>query len=60
MVPHKTARGADAMSKLKVFDGCPAPFDTKKKVCVPQALKNLRMKNHRKFCVLVLILKFII
>lgn len=27
MVPHKTDRGAEAMKRLKVFDGCPTPYD---------------------------------
>ena len=27
MVPHKTAKGAAALSKLKVFEGIPPPYD---------------------------------
>merc|ERR1719213_262176 len=50
MLPHKTPRGAIALSKLKVFDGMPAPFDRKKRAVVPDALKVLRMKSYRKFC----------
>lgn len=38
--------------RLKVFEGVPAPYDTKKRKVVNEALKNLRMKNHRKFCLL--------
>lgn len=49
MLPHKTPRGAVALSKLKVFDGIPNPFDRKKRVVVPDALKVLRMKSYRKF-----------
>lgn len=52
MIPHKTARGQAALDRLKVFDGMPHPYDLKKKVVVPQALKVLRMKPHRKFCML--------
>lgn len=52
MIPHKTARGAAALDRLKVFDGCPHPYDFKKKMVIPQALKVLRIKSHRKFCVL--------
>lgn len=52
MLPHKSARGAAALDRLKVFDGMPHPYDTKKKQVVPQALKCLRMKPHRKYCVL--------
>jgi large subunit ribosomal protein L13Ae len=35
---------------LKVFDGVPAPYDTRKKQVVPAALKVLRLKNFRKYC----------
>jgi len=52
MVPHKTARGAAALDRLTVFEGCPHPYDTKKKLVCPQALKVLRIKPYRKFCVL--------
>lgn len=27
MIPHKTKRGAEAMNRLKVFDGVPPPYD---------------------------------
>merc|ERR1712216_575167 len=49
MVPHKTTRGALAMDRLKTFEGIPSPFDEKKRVVIPSALKCLRLKNHRKF-----------
>ncbi|KAL8278892.1 hypothetical protein RQP46_008763 [Phenoliferia psychrophenolica] len=50
MVPHKTARGAAALERLKLFEGMPPPFDKKKKMVVPQALRVLRLKPGRKFC----------
>jgi len=50
MIPHKTARGAAAMERLKVFEGVPAPYDKKKRVVVPQALRILRLKPGRKYC----------
>merc|ERR1711957_778598 len=50
MLPHKRARGAAALNRLKVFEGIPFPYDHKKRVVVPQALKCLRLKSHRKFC----------
>ncbi|KAG8630123.1 hypothetical protein KVT40_001742 [Elsinoe batatas] len=50
MIPHKTARGAAAMERLKVFEGVPPPYDTKKRVVVPQALRVLRLKPGRKYC----------
>ncbi|KAF2222737.1 ribosomal protein L13 domain-containing protein [Elsinoe ampelina] len=50
MIPHKTARGAAAMERLKVFEGVPPPYDNKKRVVVPQALRVLRLKPGRKYC----------
>lgn len=50
MVPHKTPRGAAAMERLKVFEGVPPPYDKKKRMVVPQALRVLRLKPGRKFC----------
>jgi len=50
MIPHKTARGAAALERLKVFEGIPHPFNKVKRVVVPGALKTLRLKPGRKFC----------
>lgn len=50
MIPHKTERGAKAMERLKVFEGVPPPYDRKKRVVVPQALRILRLKPGRKYC----------
>ena len=50
MLPHKTTRGSLALDRLKTFDGVPSPYDEKKRVVVPAALKCLRLKNHRKYC----------
>ena len=50
MIPHKTARGAAAMERLKVFEGVPPPYDKVKRVVVPQALRVLRLKPGRKYC----------
>merc|ERR1712072_980274 len=50
MVPHKTARGAAALERLKTYEGVPHPFDRKKRMVVPAALKVLRLKPERKFC----------
>lgn len=44
MIPHKRAHGAEALRRLKVFEGVPAPYDTVRKVVVPSALKVLRLK----------------
>lgn len=50
MLPHKTARGAAAITRLKLFEGCPPPYDRKKKMVVPEALRVLRLKPGRKYC----------
>ncbi|KIW01173.1 60S ribosomal protein L16 [Verruconis gallopava] len=50
MIPHKTARGAAAMERLKTFEGIPPPYDTQKRMVVPQALRVLRLKPGRKYC----------
>ncbi len=50
MIPHKTARGAAALERLSVFEGIPPPYDKKKRVVVPQALRILRLKPGRKYC----------
>lgn len=52
MVAHKTARGKAAMERLKVFEGVPPPYDKKKRVVVPQALRVLRLKQGRKYTTL--------
>ncbi|KAG7662601.1 RPL16A [[Candida] subhashii] len=49
MMPHKTARGKAALERLKVFEGVPPPYDKKKRVVVPQALRVLRLKQGRKY-----------
>lgn len=50
MIPHKTARGAAALERLKVFEGVPPPYDKKQRLVVPQALRVLRLKPGRKYC----------
>merc|ERR1712077_51985 len=50
MVPHKTERGKEALKRLQTFEGVPPPYDKKKKMVIPSALKVLRPKSGRKFC----------
>lgn len=50
MLPHKTARGKAALQRLKVFEGIPYPYDAKKRMVVPEALKVVRIKSFRKTC----------
>ena len=50
MLPHKSPRGKAALQRLKVFEGIPFPYDQKKRMVVPEALKVLRIKSHRNTC----------
>ena len=43
MVPQKTKRGQAALDRLKCFEGIPAPYDTQKRMVIPDALKVLRL-----------------
>merc|ERR1712088_936130 len=52
MVPHKSERGKAALKRLQCFEGVPPPYDKKKKMVIPSALKVLRLKHGRRFCVL--------
>jgi large subunit ribosomal protein L13Ae len=52
MIPHKTARGAAALERVKVFEGIPPPYDKLKRLVVPSALRVLRLKPGRKFTVM--------
>ncbi|XP_029586543.1 large ribosomal subunit protein uL13 isoform X1 [Salmo trutta] len=52
MLPHKTKRGQAALERLKVFDGVPPPYDKRKRMVVPAALKIVRLKPTRKFALL--------
>merc|ERR1712241_1051915 len=50
MLPHKTARGKEALGRLKVFEGVPPPYDKKKRMVVPSALRVVRLHATRKYC----------
>lgn len=52
MVSRKTKRGMAALERLKVFEGIPPPYDKKKRVVVPSALRIMRLKPGRKFTTL--------
>mmetsp|Transcript_736 Transcript_736/g.1036 ORF Transcript_736/g.1036 Transcript_736/m.1036 type:complete len:203 (+) Transcript_736:79-687(+) len=52
MVPHMSARGTEALSRLSTFEGIPEPFDKKKRQVVPAALRVMRLKPIREFTVL--------
>jgi large subunit ribosomal protein L13Ae len=50
MLPHKTERGAAALTRLKVFEGIPAPYDKIKRMVVPGALTVSKLKPGRDVC----------
>ena len=50
MCPHKTKRGKASLERLKVFEGIPAPYDKIKRVVVPSAMRDLKLKPRRAFC----------
>ena len=50
MLPHKSPKGKAALQRLKVFEGIPFPYDQKKRMVVPEALKCLRIKPQRNTC----------
>ena len=50
MLPHKMPRGAAALGKLKVFEGVPFPYDQKKRMVMPDALRTLRLQARRPYC----------
>merc|ERR1711945_88132 len=52
MTPHKTERGKDALKRLQTFEGVPPPYDKKKLMVIPSALKVLRLKHGRRYCTL--------
>lgn len=49
MLPHKTKRGTAALNRLKVFEGCPEPYNKQKKMTVPAAMRVLRLKPGRAY-----------
>ena len=50
MLPHKFALGAAALGRLRVFEGIPFPYDHKKRMVIPDALKVIRLKPERHYC----------
>jgi len=52
MVNQKSQRGQDALSRLSCFEGIPHPYDKKKRQVIPAALRVLRLKPGRNYCVL--------
>ena len=52
MVPHKTKRGMEALKRLKLYEGMPPPYNKQKRMVVPSALRVLKLKPGRKYCVL--------
>lgn len=52
MLPHNNKRGKEALGRLKAFEGIPPPYNTRKRMIVPSALRIIRLKPGRKVSVL--------
>lgn len=48
MLPHKTERGKQALRRLKAYEGIPPPYDRRKRLVVPGALRVICLKPGRK------------
>merc|ERR1711966_349038 len=49
MIPHKLYRGSAAFQRVKAVEGVPEPFNSVKKMVVPDALRIQRLRPGRKF-----------
>ena len=52
MLPRYLKKGEAALSRLKVFEGIPSPYDHMKRMVVPSALKASMLKPYRPFTIL--------
>ncbi|KAL4661720.1 hypothetical protein H8957_015286 [Semnopithecus entellus] len=52
MLPREIKGGQAALDRLRVFGGIPPPYDKKKRMVVPAALKVVCLKPTRKFACL--------
>merc|ERR1711965_818231 len=49
MLPHKQYRGSAAFHRIKCVEGVPEPFNSMKRMVVPDALRVTRLRPGRKF-----------
>merc|ERR1712233_92156 len=52
MVPHKLWRGANAMARLKCYEGVPRPYDKKKRMAIPYAVRSVQLRPDRAYTTL--------
>ncbi|XP_022192849.1 60S ribosomal protein L13a [Nilaparvata lugens] len=50
MIPHKTDRGKKALKRLKAYEGIPPPWDHRKRMVVPGAMRIVCLKPGRTYC----------
>ncbi|KAL1138672.1 hypothetical protein AAG570_008734 [Ranatra chinensis] len=50
MVPHKLERGKAALRRLKLYEGVPPPYDKRKRLVVPSAMRVMCLKPGRAYC----------
>ncbi|KAJ6941732.1 60S ribosomal protein L13a-4-like [Populus alba x Populus x berolinensis] len=48
----RTVRGEAALARLKAYEGIPPPYDKKKRMVIPDALKVLRLQKGHEYCLL--------
>lgn len=51
-MPHKLKRGDDALTRLRVYEGVPPPYDKVKRKIVPPAMRILKLAPGRDYCTL--------
>lgn len=52
MVPHKIERGKSALRRIKLYEGIPPPYDKRKRMVVPSAMRVICLKPGRAYCLL--------
>ena len=50
MLPHKTKRGAHALSKLETYEGVPPKYNARVRVIVPLCLTKVKLQPGRRYC----------
>eukprot|EP00906_Rhabdomonas_costata_P003742 RCo005658 len=50
MLPYRRPHGRDALLRLKLYEGIPPIWNRTKRMCVPSALRYLRLRPDRRFC----------
>ena len=52
MLPTKNRRSTEAQARLKTFEGIPPPYDTMKRLVIPEALRVVKLSSARRYSTL--------